>query len=99
MTYLLGGTKPASHQDILAAFPPKPTADLLVTRYFNTYDPAFRKYLPIAASQHRADGLADIIHAPTFQKQVSNQLILGCRKRRLTGSSTIAIGKIRVKPR
>ncbi|KAF1813659.1 hypothetical protein P152DRAFT_287686 [Eremomyces bilateralis CBS 781.70] len=37
---LLGTPKPSSKAEILSAFPQKPTADLLVTRYFNTYDPA-----------------------------------------------------------
>ncbi|KAF2756628.1 hypothetical protein EJ05DRAFT_502124 [Pseudovirgaria hyperparasitica] len=40
MTYLLGSTKPATHAEILASFPPKQSADLLITRYFNTYDPS-----------------------------------------------------------
>jgi hypothetical protein len=31
--------KPMSKPEILARFPPKPTADILVSRFFNTYDP------------------------------------------------------------
>ncbi|KAF2635345.1 hypothetical protein P280DRAFT_484721 [Massarina eburnea CBS 473.64] len=37
--FLFGGNKPMSAAELLARFPPKPTADLLVSRYFNTYDP------------------------------------------------------------
>ena len=38
--------KAASHGEILAAFPPKQTTDVLISRFFNTYnyDPAFREY-------------------------------------------------------
>lgn len=35
----MGGQKPSSKADILSRFPPKPTADILVSRFFNTYDP------------------------------------------------------------
>jgi hypothetical protein len=31
--------KPMSKPEILSRFPPKPTADILVSRFFNTYDP------------------------------------------------------------
>jgi hypothetical protein len=31
--------KPMSKSEILSRFPPKPTADILVSRFFNTYDP------------------------------------------------------------
>ncbi|KAF2278277.1 uncharacterized protein EI97DRAFT_249612 [Westerdykella ornata] len=37
--FLFGGQKPATQADILARFPNKSTADILVARYFNTYDP------------------------------------------------------------
>lgn len=37
--FLFGAQKPVSHAEILSHFPPKSTADLLVARYFNTYDP------------------------------------------------------------
>ncbi|KAF2807022.1 uncharacterized protein BDZ99DRAFT_90074 [Mytilinidion resinicola] len=37
--FLFGAQKPTTHAEILAAFPLKPTADILITRYFNTYDP------------------------------------------------------------
>ncbi|KAF2705072.1 hypothetical protein K504DRAFT_449120 [Pleomassaria siparia CBS 279.74] len=37
--FLFGQQKPTSHAEILSQFPPKPTADILVSRYFNTYDP------------------------------------------------------------
>jgi hypothetical protein len=37
--FLFGGQKPPFHADILARFPQKATADILVSRYFNTYDP------------------------------------------------------------
>ena len=35
----MGGQKPGSKAEILSRFPPKPTADILVSRFFNTYDP------------------------------------------------------------
>lgn len=37
---LFGGAPPASREEILDCFPGKSTADMLITRYFNTYDPA-----------------------------------------------------------
>lgn len=37
--FLMGGQKPSSKAEILSRFPPKPTADILVSRFFNTYDP------------------------------------------------------------
>ncbi|KAF1948933.1 hypothetical protein CC80DRAFT_283036 [Byssothecium circinans] len=37
--FLFGGSKPLSHAELLSRFPPKATADILVSRYFNTYDP------------------------------------------------------------
>ena len=37
--FLFGQQKPTTHAEILSQFPPKPTADILVSRYFNTYDP------------------------------------------------------------
>lgn len=37
--FLFGGQKPLPQAEILARFPPKATADILVARYFNTYDP------------------------------------------------------------
>lgn len=38
--------KPASQNEILGAFPSKQTTDVLISRFFNTYnyDPAFRKF-------------------------------------------------------
>ncbi|KAF1938018.1 hypothetical protein EJ02DRAFT_458217 [Clathrospora elynae] len=38
-SFLMGGQMPSSKAEVLARFPPKPTADILVTRFFNTYDP------------------------------------------------------------
>ncbi len=38
-SFLMGGQKPSSKAEILSRFPPKPTADILVSRFFNTYDP------------------------------------------------------------
>jgi len=37
--FLYGSQKPTSKAEILAKFPQKPTADILVSRFFNTYDP------------------------------------------------------------
>ncbi|UPX11294.1 uncharacterized protein EKO05_0001905 [Ascochyta rabiei] len=37
--FLYGQMKPTSRAEILSRFPPKPTADVLVSRFFNTYDP------------------------------------------------------------
>ncbi|ORY14548.1 fungal-specific transcription factor domain-domain-containing protein [Clohesyomyces aquaticus] len=37
--FLFGAQKPTSQAEILSRFPAKPTADILVSRYFNTYDP------------------------------------------------------------
>lgn len=35
----MGGVRPTSKAEVLSHFPPKPTADILVSRFFNTYDP------------------------------------------------------------
>ncbi|KAF2874685.1 fungal-specific transcription factor domain-containing protein [Massariosphaeria phaeospora] len=37
--FLFGAQQPTSYAEILSRFPPKPEADILVSRYFNTYDP------------------------------------------------------------
>ncbi|KAF2109405.1 fungal-specific transcription factor domain-containing protein [Lophiotrema nucula] len=37
--FLFGAQKPTTHAEILSRFPPKATADILISRYFNTYDP------------------------------------------------------------
>jgi hypothetical protein len=37
--FLFGAQKPTSQAELLSQFPPKATADILVSRYFNTYDP------------------------------------------------------------
>ncbi|KAH8732689.1 fungal-specific transcription factor domain-containing protein [Phaeosphaeriaceae sp. PMI808] len=39
--FLYGARKTTSKADILSQFPPKQTADILVSRFFNTYDPGF----------------------------------------------------------
>ncbi|KAJ5085319.1 hypothetical protein N7532_010090 [Penicillium argentinense] len=39
-TLLFGAMKPLSRPEIMSSLPSKYTADLLVARYFNTYDPA-----------------------------------------------------------
>lgn len=53
-SFLFVTEKPSSKEEILRQFPPKSTCDILIARFFNTYnyDPAFY-----------------IIHGPTFQKQ------------------------------
>ena len=38
-SFFMGGQKPSSRAEVLSRFPPKPTADILVSRFFNTYDP------------------------------------------------------------
>jgi hypothetical protein len=37
--FLFGAQKPTTRGELLSSFPLKPTADILITRYFNTYDP------------------------------------------------------------
>lgn len=37
--FLFGAQKPTTHAEILSSFPQKSTADILVSRYFNTCDP------------------------------------------------------------
>ena len=39
-TFLFGGSKPPEYSELLAALPNKSVTDKLVTRYFNSYDPA-----------------------------------------------------------
>ncbi|KAK7527682.1 uncharacterized protein IWZ02DRAFT_132902 [Phyllosticta citriasiana] len=39
--FLFGAVQPVDKAEILAAFPPKAVSDLLITRYFNVYDPGF----------------------------------------------------------
>lgn len=40
-SFLMGGQQPSSRAEVLSHFPPKQTADILVSRFFNTYDPGF----------------------------------------------------------
>ncbi|KAL1634399.1 hypothetical protein SLS56_002409 [Neofusicoccum ribis] len=47
--FLFGSVQPAERAELMAAFPVKVVADLLITRYFNVYDPGF----PLQ-SYHRA---------------------------------------------
>ncbi|EKG21814.1 Transcription factor fungi [Macrophomina phaseolina MS6] len=39
--FLFGSVQPAERAELMAAFPAKTVADLLITRYFNVYDPGF----------------------------------------------------------
>ncbi|OJD30921.1 c6 transcription factor [Diplodia corticola] len=39
--FLFGSVQPAERAELMAAFPAKVVADLLITRYFNVYDPGF----------------------------------------------------------
>lgn len=39
-TLLLGAMKPASRAEIMSSFPSRYTSDMLIARYFNSYDPA-----------------------------------------------------------
>ncbi|KAH9873978.1 hypothetical protein IAQ61_004605 [Plenodomus lingam] len=39
-SFLMGARNSSSKAELLSRFPPKPTADILVSRFFNTYDPA-----------------------------------------------------------
>ncbi|EAW20173.1 putative C6 transcription factor [Aspergillus fischeri NRRL 181] len=39
-TLLLGAMKPASRAEIMSSFPSRYTTDMLIARYFNSYDPA-----------------------------------------------------------
>lgn len=41
--FLFGANAKPDQAEVLAAFPQKPIADQLITRYFITYDPALRK--------------------------------------------------------
>lgn len=43
--FLFGSVQPAEKSELMAAFPTKTVADLLITRYFNVYDPGFRKFI------------------------------------------------------
>jgi hypothetical protein len=43
-TLLLGAMKPASRAEIMSSFPSRYTTDMLIARYFNSYDPATREY-------------------------------------------------------
>lgn len=43
-TLLFGVMKPMSRSEIMAGLPSKYTTDLLVARYFNSYDPVTREY-------------------------------------------------------
>lgn len=42
---LFGASKPASRAEIMSSFPSRYTTDILVARYFGSYDPATRKSL------------------------------------------------------
>ncbi|KAK3074066.1 hypothetical protein LTS18_014320, partial [Coniosporium uncinatum] len=39
--FIFRNHKPATRQELMEAFPQKSAADMLITRYFNTYDPAY----------------------------------------------------------
>lgn len=72
-TLLFGVMKPMSRAEIMTGLPNKYTTDLLVARYFNSYDPVTREYsgLFLPKCGHCSDLLSDILHGPTFQAQVS----------------------------
>lgn len=63
--------KPISHSEILAAFPAKQICDVLISRFFNTYnyDPAFRKCIALSLCMNISNHSRDIIHGPTYQRQ------------------------------
>lgn len=42
---LFGATKPPSRAEIMSSFPSRYTTDILIARYFNSYDPSTRKLL------------------------------------------------------
>ncbi len=41
--FLFRARKPMDREEVLAAFPNKPIADMLVARYFESYDPGIRE--------------------------------------------------------
>lgn len=43
-TLLFGVMKPMTRAEILSTLPSKYTTDILIARYFNSYDPATRKF-------------------------------------------------------
>jgi hypothetical protein len=59
---------PTTKVQLLAALPPRPTVDLLVSRYFNSNSPALRKCNKTVTC--RAKYSLAIIHRPTFQRNV-----------------------------
>ena len=73
---LFGATKPASRAEIMSSFPSKYTTDILVARYFNSYDPCTCKLDCTRVLCLFTMLISDpvILHGPTFQAQVSNSL-------------------------
>jgi hypothetical protein len=55
---------------IFAALPGRFVVDRLISRYFNSNDPAMSKYM-IVKCRIIADHFRVVIHKPTFQKEVS----------------------------
>jgi hypothetical protein len=65
-----GATKPPTRPEIVSQIPSKYTTDILIGRYFNSYDPATRKSALPFYFPGRALTAIDILHGPTFHKQV-----------------------------
>jgi hypothetical protein len=66
----LGNAIPASRTDLLAALPERSVVGRLVSRYFNSNDPAMSKVPAVVTTESILTILIVIIHKPTFQKEV-----------------------------
>lgn len=66
----LGNITPASRADLLAALPERSVVDRLVSRYFNSNDPAMSRVPTVFITESILILYIVIIHKPTFQKEV-----------------------------
>lgn len=70
--FVFGGQKPPDRAEILAAVPLRHVTDNLLSRYFNSCDPAARKCCTTQLMKLMAHGCLDILHSSTFYNQVSH---------------------------
>ena len=71
---LVFSSKPAvTKEELLAALPEQSIVNQLIYRYFNSNSPALREWFWIIYEELLNSFLLDIIHKPTFQRDVCNQ--------------------------
>ena len=77
--FLFHTSAPPDRTEILSSLPPRLAADRIVSRYFNSNDPALRELIRFTTAPPQKktsmtdleENKIDILHGPTFQKDVS----------------------------